>query len=409
MRGTRAIIHLDRLTRNIQAVRNRIGPGRLMCLPVKADAYGHGAVCAARAALAAGVRYLAVAAVQEGALLRKADIDAPVLLLSVPLPEEFSDVIAHNLIPLVTDRELAAGLALAAAEAGKRLPVHLKIDTGMGRVGVTADAAAELAAFINAEPSLEYAGTATHLAVSNSTAEDDIHYTKEQLARFQGALEAIRQTGVKPGIVHAANSGAVLLHEDAWFDMVRPGIMIYGYSPAEAGAEMQGSGESLTGTNSGAMMEPLEPVMELESRIVYLKKVHKGETISYGRAWTAPADTWIATIPVGYGDGLPRRLGGRYSVRIRDSFYPLVGRICMDQCMVNLGPETDIRRWEPVTVFGGGGHSAAAIAEELDTIPYEITCNINKRVPRVYMGAIRQWSELSDAAENLSVHQTVRR
>jgi alanine racemase len=318
---------------------------------------------------------LAVAAVQEGALLRKADIDAPVLLLSVPLPEEFPGLIAHNLIPLVTDRELVSGLAEAAAAAGKRLPVHLKIDTGMGRVGVTADDAVELAAFINAQPSLEYAGTATHLAASDSTAEDDIRYTKEQLARFRGAVEAIRQTGVNPGIVHAANSGAVLLHEDAWFDMVRPGIMIYGYSPLAAGRDV------------GAMMEPLEPVMELTSRIVYLKKVHQGETVSYGRTWTAPADTWIATIPVGYGDGLPRRLGGRYSVRIRGRFYPLAGRICMDQCMVNLGPETDIQRWEPVTVFGGSGYSAADIAGALDTIPYEITCNINKRVPRVYVGA----------------------
>ncbi|GHV82497.1 alanine racemase [Spirochaetia bacterium] len=391
MRATRAIIHLDRLTRNIQAVRNRIGPGRLMCLPVKADAYGHGAVWVARTALAAGVRYLAIATVQEGALLRKADIDAPLLLLSVPLPEEFSELIAHNLIPLVTDRELAAGLSEEAAQMERRLPVHLKIDTGMGRIGPAADSAADLAVFINNQPSLEYAGTATHLAASDSTVEDDIRYTKEQLARFRGAVETIRQAGVNPGIVHAANSGAVLLHEDAWFDMVRPGIMIYGYSPVAAGAVgAQGAGESLTGTNSGTMIESLEPVMELTSRIVYLKKVHQGETVSYGRTWTAPTDTWIATIPVGYGDGLPRRLGGCYSVRIRDNFYPLAGRICMDQCMVNLGLETDIQRWEPVTVFGGSGYSAADIAEALDTIPYEITCNISKRVPRVYMGTVRE-------------------
>jgi alanine racemase len=272
---------------------------------------------------------------------------------------------------------LAAGLAAAAAQAGKRLPVHLKIDTGMGRIGTTAETAADLAAFVNGQPSLKYAGTATHLAAADSTAEDDIRYTKEQLARFRGAVKAIRQAGVDTGIVHAANSGAVMLHEDAWFDMVRPGIMIYGYAPVSA--EEVGKGAAM-------MKEPLEPVMELTSRIVYLKKVHRGETISYGRTWTAPADTWIATIPVGYGDGLPRSLGGRYAVWIRDRFYPLAGRICMDQCMVNLGPETDIQRWEPVTVFGGSGHSAADIAEELDTIPYEITCNINKRVPRVYMG-----------------------
>ncbi|GHV17089.1 alanine racemase [Spirochaetia bacterium] len=373
MRGTRAIIHLDRLSRNIAAVRNRIGPGPLMCLPVKADAYGHGAVRIARAALEAGVAYLAVATVQEGTQLREAKIEAPILLLSIPLPEEIPEMAANGLIPLIGDEEFAAETAKAAADAGVRLPVHLKVDTGMGRVGVKPDGAANLAAFIAAQPSLKYAGTATHLAVSDSTGEADIEYTKQQLAQFRGAVESIRRAGVDPGIVHAANSGAVVLHRDAWFDMVRPGIILYGYSPVSA--------SPIRGPDSGIAVEP---VMELVTQIVFIKKIKKGESVSYGRAWSAPADTWIATIPVGYGDGLPRRLGGRFSVRIRDRSYPVVGRICMDQCMVNLGPETDIRRWEPVTIFGGDTISAADIAAELGTIPYEITCAINKRVPRVY-------------------------
>jgi alanine racemase len=339
-------------------------------MPVKADAYGHGAVWVSRFALEAGVGCLAVAAVGEGVRLRKAGITAPVLLLSIPLPEEFPEIIENGLIPLVTDRELVEYAGEAAAAAGKKLPVHLKIDTGMGRIGAPPEQAAELAAFIASRPFLEYAGTATHLAVADSLAEEDIAFTRRQAAAFTGAVAAIREAGIDPGIVHAANSGAVLLHRDALFDMVRPGIILYGYSPIRE--------------DFGGVEINLEPIMELVSRIVFIKKVKKGDTLSYGRKWTALVDSWIATIPAGYADGLPRSLGGYFSVQIRDSLYPLVGRICMDQCMINLGPETDIKRWEPVTIFGGPTHNAADIAAELGTIPYEITCNINKRVPRVY-------------------------
>ncbi|MDR3336515.1 MAG: alanine racemase [Treponema sp.] len=378
MRGTRAIIHLDHLTWNIGVVRKIAGSERLICLPVKADAYGHGAVWVAKTALKAGVRYLAVATVHEGKLLRDGGIDAPILLLSIPLPEEIPDVVANGLIPLVTDQEFAAALANAAKAAGRQVQVHLKIDTGMGRVGVSPDKAVEAASFIKSRDFLVYAGTATHLAVSESTAVEDISFTKQQILRFKETVDSIKKAGIDPGIVHSANSGAVILHQDSWFDMIRPGIMIYGYAPValEAGP--------LTGNGKEADLR-LKPVMELSSRVVFIKKVKKGESISYGRKWTALVDSWIATIPIGYGDGLPRALGGYLSIKIRDNFYPLVGRICMDQCMINLGPETDIKRWDEVTIFGGKSFTAADLAEELGTIPYEITCNINKRVPRVYI------------------------
>jgi alanine racemase len=371
MRATRVIIHLDRLGRNIDAVRARIGLHPHICLPVKADAYGHGAVPVARAALESGVRYLAAATVDEGIELREAGIEAPILLLSPPLPEEFPAVAAHSLCPLIGDRECVEAAARAAEQAGKRLPVHLKVDTGMGRVGCLPEEAAELAACIASHPSLEYAGTATHLAASDSPAAADVRYTKEQLARFGAAVEGIRRSALNPGLLHAANSGAVIFHEDAWLDMVRPGILLYGYAGRAAPGVIRA-----------------EPVMELVTQIVFIKRVKAGETVSYGRIWAAPRDTVIATIPVGYGDGLPRRLSGNFSVRIRDAMYLLVGRICMDQCMVDLGPDTDIRRWEQVTVFGGAAPDAADMAERLGTIPYEITCGINKRVPRVYPQAL---------------------
>ncbi|MDR2029725.1 MAG: alanine racemase [Treponema sp.] len=373
MRTTRAVIHLDRFCRNLRAVRDRIGPGPLICVALKADAYGHGALRIARAALDSGAEYLAVARVREGAELREGGIGAPILLLSLPLPEELPEVIFHRLIPLIPDKEFAGQAAEAAERAGKKLRVHLKIDSGMGRMGCRPGEAAELAAHIAGRKSLEYGGTATHLAAADSAAEDDIRYTRDQLARFREAVAAIKKAGFDPGIVHAANSGAVVFHQDACFDMVRPGIVLYGYSPGE---------------KTGLAL-PVSPVMEVLTHIAFIKKVKKGEPLSYGRTWTAPRDTVVATIPIGYGDGLPRGLSGRYSVLIGNRPYPLVGRICMDQCMVDLGPDSRLKRWEEVKVFGGPDgvpHSAADIAALLGTIPYEITCNINKRVERVYLG-----------------------
>jgi alanine racemase len=366
MRATQALIHLDRFRRNLETVRDRTG-SRFICVPVKAGAYGHGALPMARAALEAGAGYLAVATAGEGAELREGGITAPVLLFSVPLIEELPQLISCGLIPLAADREFIAAAAAAAEREGVRLPVHLKVDTGMGRIGCRPEEAAELGRYIQGFKSLEYAGTATHLAVSDSAAGEDIRYTREQLARFREALESLKQAGVDPGLVHAANTGGVVFHEESWFDMVRPGILLYGYAPA------------------GSTLK-VEPVMELVSRIAFIKRVKKGESVSYGRIWTAPEDRIIATIPLGYGDGFPRALSGKHRVYIRDKPYPLAGRICMDQCMIDLGTDTDIGRWEKVTVFGGPAPGAGDVAGLLGTIPYEITCNISRRVPRVYVG-----------------------
>jgi alanine racemase len=366
MRATRAVIHLDRFCRNLRAVGDRIGPRRRICVPVKADAYGHGAVQIAEAALAAGASHVAVAAVSEGAELRAAGIGAPILLFSQALPEEIPEILRHGLTPLVSDGEFTRELARAAAALGVCCPVHLKIDTGMGRLGCSLEEAPGLAVAVAAEKSLCCTGTATHLAAADSGLPEDRAYTGEQLARFREAVERIRAAGMDPGIVHAANSGGLLLHEASWLDMVRPGILLYGYN--------------LTGTDF-----PAEPVMELVTQVTFIKRVRAGESLSYGRTWVSPRDTWIATLPVGYGDGLPRLLSGNWLVLIQGRLYPLAGRICMDQCMVDLGPETEISRWEEVTVFGNG--AVADMAERLGTIPYEITCNINKRVPRVYTGA----------------------
>jgi alanine racemase len=235
-------------------------------------------------------------------------------------------------------------------------------------MGTRPENAAELAAFIVSQKSLKLGGMATHLSVSDSLDPADIAYTKAQLSRFREAAESIKKAGIDPGLLHAANSGALCFHEDAYFDLIRPGIFVYGYSPA---AGIPGGLEA-------------EPVMELRSAVVFIKKVRKGEDVSYGRTWTAPEDTYIGTLPVGYADGLPRLLSNRHSVYINGRPYPQVGRICMDQCMVNLGPRTDVKRGDEAVIFGPDVETAADIAAKIGTISYEILCNINKRVPRVY-------------------------
>ncbi|MHB9296136.1 putative alanine racemase [Pillotina sp. SPG140] len=367
MQATKALIYEDRFRANIAAVKQSIGPKRLICASVKADAYGHGALRIAQIAEAAGIQYLAVATVFEGAVLRSQGITAPILLFSIPTAEEWADIVQYKLIPFIADRESALLAHKAAEQANVRLNVHIKIDSGMGRIGIRPQEAAPFAQFIHSLAFLNYSGTATHFSVSDSTDPDDSAYTDKQMACFCTAVESIRHAGINPGIIHAANSGAVVFHKNALLDMVRVGIILYGYSPDQT-------------------ILPVQPVMELVSRISFIKKVYAGQSISYGRTWVAPHDTVIGTIPIGYADGFPRRLSNNYSVLIKNRLYPIVGRICMDQSMIDLGPDTAVPCGETVTIFGAKpAYSAADIAAALGTISYEILCAINTRVPRIFV------------------------
>lgn len=371
MRATRAIIHLDNFIFNINEIKKRIRPDTRLCVPVKADAYGHGAIPLALKALEVGATHLAVATVQEGMELRQAGISEPILLLGLGMPGEIDDIVSHEITPFVADRESIAELSRAASLAKKRIPVHLKIDTGMGRIGCAPGEALSLARLIAGESGLLLAGTATHLPVSDSVARAHREFTLRQLELFDRTVASIGDAGIDPGIVNAGNSGSVLQYPEAQYDMVRPGIIVYGYLPDPALA---------------GIME-LKPVMELETAVVAIKRVAAGTPISYGLTWTAPEDILIATLPVGYADGLPRALSPGLCVRIGEREYPIVGRICMDQCMINLGPVSPVRRWDRVTVFGPHpARGADEVASILGTIPYEITCAVNKRVPRVYVG-----------------------
>lgn len=376
---TKAIIHIDRFLRNFHAVKTRIGQCHI-CVPVKANAYGHGALEIAKISLEAGAFCIGVTTVTEGAELRKGRITAPILLFSQPHPEETQQIIKQRLIPFISDAEFAATLSKQAERKNIKLPVHLKIDTGMRRIGCNIEETLTLAQYISSCSGLELAGTATHLAVSDSADEQDIAFTQKQLTSFKEAVDQIKAAGIDPGIVHAANSGAVILHPDSWLDMVRPGILLYGYKAVEENDTPPDYRSKLSAFES----IQAQPVMELKTVVTLIKKIHKGDSVSYGRTWTAEQDTFIGILPIGYADGLPRLASNKWQAVIGRNTYPFVGRICMDQCCIDLGQQPNVRRWAEAVIFGGTGKDAGDLASAVGTIPYEITCNIGKRVQRIH-------------------------
>jgi len=313
---------------------------------------------------------LGVATVPEGLQLRAAGIRLPILKFSPAFPEEMDAAVQAGLTLAVCERSNLESLEALCLAGRRRAQVHLKLETGMGRVGVALEEAPALAAFIEHHcPHLSLQGIFTHLPVSD---DGDPVYTRQQVARFKAAVQDIETAlGRKVGLAHCSNSGAVLAHPDAWMDLVRPGIMIYGFYP----------GQDTPRTIA------LKPGLSFLTRISFLKKVAAGTTIGYGRTWTAPEATWIATIPAGYADGFNRLFSNRGRVLVAGRSYPIVGRVCMDQSMLNLGPETDSKVGDEVVLIGKSGDQEITVdewAEKLATITYEVTCQINTRVERVY-------------------------
>ena len=372
MRGTRAIIHLDNLAGNLSEIRRIAGGKPLICLPVKANAYGHGAVAVSKRALEWGVNFLAVATVEEGAELRAAGIAAPILLFSIPSKEEIDDLARARLAPFVSEKGFVLELERAAAKADVRLAVHIKVETGMQRTGCAPLEAAGIAGLISECPHLFLEGMATHLAAADSSLEEDREFTKGQLALFMEAAAAVRKAGISPGILHAANSAGAIAYPEARLDMIRPGIAAYGYAPSKA--------------LKGAL--DLKPVMELRTEVSCIKKIPAGASVSYGREWIASHDCVMATLPIGYADGIRRSLSPGLCVEILGEPCPVLGRVCMDQLMVELPASIAEKAMpgEPAVLFGPPPclNTAEDIADLAGAIPYEITCGVSGRVRRVH-------------------------
>jgi len=367
-RWVEARVDLSAIRHNVGVMRSISAPAAVWAV-VKADGYGHGAVPSARAAVAGGAEGLCVALAQEGVELRDAGIDAPILLLSEQPTSQLDAVVANRLIPTVYSIGAVRAVADAVRRAGRSgYPVQVKVDTGMNRVGVTPQGAPALVAAVEASaPALRLAGIFTHLAVSD---EPDNPFTAQQIERFDAVLGSIPH---RPPVVHAANSGGALAHPATRYDLVRPGITIYGIEPGQTLREH---------------CVDLRPAMSLVSRVSFVKRVRAGERISYGLKHTFERDTTVATVPIGYADGVPRRLGNAKGLVLLDGRRrDIAGMVTMDQLMLDCGDDAVQVGDEVVLVGEQGGDRVRAEewAEQLGTIGYEIVCGISKRVRRVYL------------------------
>jgi alanine racemase len=334
---------------------------------VKGDGYGHGAVPAARSALAGGARQLAVATAQEAIELRTGGVEAPVLVLGALSAQELPDVIRAGVELVAWTPAFVAQLGRAARSGTAQMAVHVKLDTGMGRLGTREEREAlEAAEQVVSDPALRLAGAMTHFA----TADEDPQFVSEQLARFEPFVARLRDRW--PGlVVHAANSAATLTEPRSHFDLVRCGIAIYGCDPM----------------NEDPDRHALQPALELSSYVAAIKRARPGETVGYGRTFTATAETSIATVPIGYADGVRRALSNNCDVLVAGRRYPLVGTVSMDNITLDLGPETDVGVGEMVTLIGPAANervTAEELARRMGTISYEVVCAISRRVPREY-------------------------
>ncbi|MDD3652870.1 MAG: alanine racemase [Desulfotomaculaceae bacterium] len=365
-----AEIDLGAIAHNVREIRRVTTPSAKVLAVVKANGYGHGAIEVSRAALANGTEWLGVARVSEGVALREAGIDAPVLVLGYSPPEQSQDVIRYRLSQTVYTFDMALALAEAAGREGTRARVHVKIDTGMGRIGWVASphVVSEILKLARL-PHLEIEGVFTHFAAADSA---ESGYTIAQLERFLEITEALRQSGLEIKFKHAANSPALLKIPESHLDLVRAGIIVYGLYPSE---------------NLEQSIVNLLPAMSLKAKVAYVKKVPSGFSVSYGCTYKTAGPSVIATLSVGYADGYSRRLSSKGEVLLHGYRAPVIGRICMDQIMVDVSHIPEVKMGDEAVLIGSQGSeeiSANEIAVKLDTINYEVICMVSHRVPRVY-------------------------
>lgn len=364
-----AEVSLDAIRANVRELCRLTAPAEV-CAVVKADGYGHGAVPVARAAIDAGATWLAVAQVPEAASLRQFGIETPILLLSEPRPSQIDEALDADVAITVYTPELAMALGAAVTRRGRgHWPVHLKVDTGMRRVGVAPADAVELARAITAHPGLALAAVWTHCAVAD---EPESSFTVTQIQRYEATLADLATAGIEVPMRHVANSAAAIAHPASRYDLVRCGIAIYGIAPSAA--------------LLGAL--PLEPAVHLATEVSFVKDVPAGEGISYGLRHRTERATRVATLPIGYADGVPRRLGLQHQeVLVGGRRHPMVGAVTMDQLMIDVGPDSDVRQGDEAVLLGAQGDERITPddwAEQLGTIAYEVVCAIGARVERRY-------------------------
>jgi alanine racemase len=362
---TIATIDLSALAQNLALARQSLSPSCEILAVVKADAYGHGAVMVSKRLAQLGVSRFGVASIQEGVALREAGLQAPILVMGALLPNQLPDLLAAGLTPVVHDPAIADELASLARSRPDPYPVHIKVDTGMGRLGLVPDQVLSLLQSPWFKGPLKVEGLMTHLADADNPDPD---YTRTQIARFRSVADQVEAAGLSIPFLHAANSAALLRHPSAHFNLVRPGLMLYGY-------------------HSGSPAPDLKPVLTLSTRVVQVRSLAQGESISYNRSYKTSRPSRIAVLPIGYADGYNRLLSNRGQVLVKGRRAGVVGRVCMDMTLVDVTDIADVKPGDEAVLIGQQGNeqiSAADIAAWLDTIPYEVLCTIGPRVPRIY-------------------------
>ena len=372
MNRTWAEIDLDALAFNMRGIRARTESGAMVTAVVKADGYGHGVEEVSRVVLENGADRLAVACISEAKQLRRAGIDAPILILGASDVSDAPEIVSNGIIPAVFSYNFASALSDAGRAQGKNVKIHIKVDTGMSRIGFVAgedeDSAVSVIKRIYELPNIEIEGIFSHFSTAD---EEDKAYTKRQFDVFVSFCDRLKAEGIEIPIRHIANSAAIMMYPETHLEMVRAGIILYGLYPSQEVDKTR---------------LPLVPVMRLKSRITMVKEKEAGWGVSYGREYITGQRTRIATVPVGYADGYTRNLAKRASVLLKDgTCAKIIGRICMDQCMIDVTNVNNISAGDEVTLFGADGITADDIAGWMDTINYEVVCLVSKRIPRVFV------------------------
>lgn len=362
-------VDLGALTHNFEELKERVGQEVGVMAVVKAQGYGHGIVQVSRVLEQEGVNYFGVTSPYEAFHLRKEGIQSPILILGPTMLKEASEIVKKDITQTICTKGIAVALQGECRKIEKRLKVHIEVDTGMGRTGVPSQRALRLIEEVIKIPELELEGIFTHFSTAD---EEDKSFTKEQIKRFKGVLEKLAEEKIDIPLKHAANSAGVLDFPEGYFNMVRPGLALYGIYPSEYVSR------SLD----------LHPVMSLKSRVIYLKRVSKGATISYGKTYITDKNTTIAILPIGYQDGYNRLLSNKGEVIIRGERVRIAGKVCMDQTIIDVGEIPDIKVGNEVVLIGKQGNekiSIEQIARKVNTVPHEVVCRIAERIPRIYL------------------------